>query len=303
MSLLTLQDEIAFTADGRTMFRLVNASPDVPALDFYVNGGRGDPVRTGEVPLFSDVRFGTASDFTNVAAGTYDIEVRPTMSSTVVYTATGVTLNDNSVYTLYALGRREGTPAFRVVPHLDSVSPANLRLAHALIGLGPVDVLLDDHVILSNTVPFSTSGYLDLEPGTHTLTIVPAGATTPVIVSTTLNLVAATDYTLVTAGGTDNAQAVLLTDEEALPAWGKALIRFVHASPSAPMADVAIAGGSSLFEPIAFGNATPYVQLEPGTFTLQVRQAGTGAVMLTVPDVTLAGGHAYTFFLMGENDG
>ena len=82
-------------ADDQARVRVVHNSPDAPAVDVAVAGG---PV------LFSNVAFPGATDFAEVDAGTYDLEVRPAGAEDVALALDGVALEAGTVYDVFAIG-------------------------------------------------------------------------------------------------------------------------------------------------------------------------------------------------------
>jgi hypothetical protein len=99
---LVIADDLAAPAAGMAHVRFVHLSPDAPAVDVAVTGG---PV------LFANRAFRGYSAFTPVAAGTYDLEVRPAGSATVVLPLPGITLQAGKIYTVFARGFVSGTGA------------------------------------------------------------------------------------------------------------------------------------------------------------------------------------------------
>jgi len=300
MALLTMDDENGYTAEGRSLVRVVNASPSLPVLDLYINAGHGDASHTGDTPFINGVVYRNVSEYTDLQAGTYDIAVRPTLSSTIAYTATGVVLNESTIYSLYVAGLSSGQPALQVVAHADAVPGVQFRFAHGIAGLGAVDVLLDGTAVLTNSTPFSTTGYLPLDAGTYALKVTPAGATSPVYVNTSVDLSAGADYTFLTAGTAGSVQSSLLSDDTEVPAWERARVRFVHASANSPAVDVALAGQPKMFSNVAFKGSAGYQDINPGSYTVNVYRAGTTTLLSSVP-VTLGKGEARTVFLMGQS--
>jgi len=122
---LVLVDNNSAPAAGKAHVRFVHASPDAPAVDIAVKGG---PV------LFSNVAFKGVGDYTPVDAGTYDLEVRLAGTQTVALAVPGLTLNDGTVYTVFAMGLAGGAPALMAVPSVDNAEPAVLP---ATGGLSP----------------------------------------------------------------------------------------------------------------------------------------------------------------------
>jgi hypothetical protein len=114
---LVLVDNNSAPAAGKAHVRFVHASPDAPAVDIAVTGG---PV------LFSNVPFKGVGDYLPVDAGTYDLEARVAGTDTVGLSIPGVTLEEGTVYTFFAMGLLSGEPALMAVPSVDAVAPTTL---------------------------------------------------------------------------------------------------------------------------------------------------------------------------------
>ncbi len=102
ISPLVVQDDLTAPAAGKAHVRFVHLSPDAPSVDVAVTSG---PV------LFADKAFRQYSAFTPVDAGSYDLEVRPAGSTTVVLALPGVTLEAGKIYTVFARGFVAGSGA------------------------------------------------------------------------------------------------------------------------------------------------------------------------------------------------
>ena len=99
---LVLTDDLSAPAAGKAHVRFVHLSPNAPAVDVAVQGG---PV------LFANRAFKQNTAFTPVNAGTYDLEVRPAGTTTVVLPLNGITLQAGKIYTVFARGLVGGTGA------------------------------------------------------------------------------------------------------------------------------------------------------------------------------------------------
>lgn len=97
---LVIADDLTTPAAGKAHVRFVHLSPDAPAVDVAVTGG---PV------LFGNKAFQEYTAFAPVDAGTYDLEVRPAGSGTVVLALPGVALQSGRIYTVFARGFLGGT--------------------------------------------------------------------------------------------------------------------------------------------------------------------------------------------------
>lgn len=90
----------ALPEPGKAHVRFLHASPDAPAVDIAVKNG---PV------LFKNVAFKGVGEYLSVGAGTYDLEVRLAGTKTVALSVPGVRLDNQTVYTIFAMGLAAGT--------------------------------------------------------------------------------------------------------------------------------------------------------------------------------------------------
>lgn len=179
-----------------------------------------------------------------------------------------------------------------------ATSAAQVRVAHLSPDAPAVDVRVDGAVVLSG-VPFqAVSEYLSVPAGSRRVQVTPAGASSPVVIDATLDLAGGTPYTVAATGRLASIAPLPLLDDRN-PAAARAKVRFVHAGPDAPAVDVAVAGGPVLFSNVAFRGSAGYAAVDPGTYDLEVRVAGTSTVALRVPGVTLSAGVNYTLFAAG----
>jgi hypothetical protein len=177
---------------------------------------------------------------------------------------------------------------------------AFVRVVHASPDAPNVDVWVDGETVLTD-VPFTAvSDYLPLPAGTYNVQVTATGSTDAVI-DADLTLEAGTSYTVAATGLLADIAPVVLADDR-MPADGQAKLRVFHASPSAPASvDVAVTDGPVLVESLAFGEATNYVSVDPGTYPLQVRAAGEPEAALSF-EATLAAGGNYTAIAMDGGD-
>lgn len=163
-----------------------------------------------------------------------------------------------------------------------------VRVVHASPDAPNVDVWVDGDRVLTD-VPFTAvSDYLELSTGTYNVQVTATGDTSPVI-DADLTLEAGTAYTVAATGMLADIAPVVLTDDTAtLPDQAK--LRIFHASPSAPASvDIAVAGGPTLVEGLAYPDATGYLAVDPGDYEVEIRAAGEMDAALTVPAALEAG--------------
>jgi hypothetical protein len=141
---------------------VVHASPDAPAVDIYVNGGK----------VLEALPFREYSEYLALPAATYTVEIKVSGTDTTVKSLP-LTVASGKDYSAIAVGYVGKTPGFDVLAVEDDNSlPANngvkLRVIHAAPGAPEVDVYA--------TTPFET-----LAGKTAALTNVPFKAVGPYI--------------------------------------------------------------------------------------------------------------------------
>ena len=180
---------------------------------------------------------------------------------------------------------------------------ARVRVVHASPDAPAVDVYADGAKVLTNVAFKGSSDYLSVPAGPHNLKVFATGAnpaTGTAVINADATLEAGKDYTVVAIGKVADIRPLVLVDNNAAPAAGKAHVRFVHLSPNAPAVDVAVDGGAVVFADYTFKEASAFTPLDAGTYDLEVRLAGTSTVALDLDPITLQAGKIYTVFAKGS---
>jgi hypothetical protein len=176
---------------------------------------------------------------------------------------------------------------------------ARVRAVHASPGGPAVDVLINGSTAASNVNYTDVTPYGTVNAGATNIQVVPTDNPQSPLLTIDTDLKANTDYTVAVVGQPDSVEPLVLVDDNTPPPPGQARVRFVHASPNAPAVDVAQQGGAVLFSNVSFKEAAGYILLAGGTFNLEVREAGTNNVVLSVPNVALQSCNVYTIWAMG----
>jgi len=175
---------------------------------------------------------------------------------------------------------------------------ARVLVVHASPDAPAVDLLVDNTLKGSGLAFPGNTGYLAVPAGTRNFKVNASGTAISVI-NANLDLAGGANYTVFAADSLSKLAPLVLTDNLAAPAAGKAHVRFVHLSPNAPAVDVALTGGGVVFGNRTFKQSTDFTPLDAGTYNLEVRLAGTGTVVLPLPGITLTAGKIYTVFAKG----
>jgi hypothetical protein len=297
--------------DGNARVNVVHTVPDAPAVDVAVTGGD---------VLVSELSFPESSDYLDVPAGAYDLEVRVAGTEDVVLPLAGTTLEANTLYNVYAIGSVEtGIYPFVIPTTLHSADAGQMMAADCgtVLGIGTdadacvnvihaspdapaVDVYVNGAAALEGVEFGDFSGWLALPAGEYQVQVVPAGEMPDMaVIDATLSLEAGTAYHVAATGTVaEIAPEVYVADLSATD--GNARVRVIHTSPDAPAVDIAVTGGDVLIADLAFPNASDALEVPAGSYDLEVRVAGTEDVALALPGVELEAGMTYDVFAIGQ---
>ena len=194
-------------AAPQAQLRVLHASPDAPNVDVYIDGSK----------VLANVAYPTLSQYLSLPVGQHRIQVNAAGTTTTVIDVSP-TLAANSDYTAIAAGFLANIEALLAT---DETSPApngqaRLRVIHASPDAGPVDILVNGQVVLSNVAFGTISRYLTVPAGTYMVQVNAAGTTTTAI-SGSVTLAAQGNYSAVAIGSLKTASAnplalKLLTD-------------------------------------------------------------------------------------------
>lgn len=185
---------------------------------------------------------------------------------------------------------------------LKAMSKSKLRLVHNVAGGENVDIYIDSIKAASNVPYGKISNYLTLDSGAHFIQLTKAGGL-DVLVSGSVNLMKAQDYTTIAHGSMVKANAphglLTLLDNNSCPAMGKAHIRFVHAAADAPKVDVYF-NNALTFADVKYGTTSNpvYLPIEEGEYDVVLRLAGKMDKVLG-PFPLIFDHQTYTFIASG----
>lgn len=184
-----------------------------------------------------------------------------------------------------------------IVPTTFAQSTARVRVLHASPDAPAVDVYVNGNKTLTNVPFFTASDYLDLPAGSYRVQVTPTGSPAEsAVIDATATIEAGKAYTIAATGPVAAIKPTIIEDNLSTPANGKAKVRVYHFSPDAPAVDVKLKGGATLISGLAFPNTSNYLEVDAGTYDLQVTPAGAGDVVIDLPGTTLEAGKIYSVF-------
>jgi hypothetical protein len=179
---------------------------------------------------------------------------------------------------------------------------AMIRIAHFSPDAAYVDVYvvsLNRNQLFPNVFYKNVSAYWKVNAGPFTYEVRAAGAspTSRPAIRLTGNLQAGSAYTVATVGPRTGLRAVLLNDDMAPTARGRARVRFISAAVGLPAVDVAV-DGQVLSPGLAFAAPGAYRPLRTGRLRVEARKAG-GAQVLVRDDLRVRAGTVSSAVLVG----
>lgn len=184
-------------AAGESRVRVLHASPDAPAVDVYLDGTKVDAL--------VNVPFGVFSNYLTIPAGTHQVTVYATGTTTSPVIDASVPFDAGKAYTVAATNAVASIEA-KVIT--DAPSPtaagAQLRVVHFSADTPAVDIAPDgaapaDAIVKSLAYPDAT-GYLDVPAATYDLEVRAAGTSTVALQLDPITLDAGKAYTVFAIG-------------------------------------------------------------------------------------------------------
>ncbi len=181
----------------------------------------------------------------------------------------------------------------------DNIPVGYVRILHAVPNAPNVDIYVDDTLFVNDLAYGEYNDYLPLPEGKYKITLYVAGTINAPLISKGLAVNADTYLTIAIIGTLDSIGIAGSVDADTAMIQDKAMMRFAHLSPDAPAVDITLPDDTVIFGDVSFKEMTPYIDVLPMEYTLQVRVAGTSMVVLAVPDIEPVAGKYYTIYAIG----
>jgi hypothetical protein len=180
-----------------------------------------------------------------------------------------------------------------------------VRIAHLSPKAPAMDMYMypygdpEQATVLRDVAYGDVSAYIALSPGQYTVAMRGFGApaTSAPALTTSFMVGAGTAYTLAALGPDPGLRVEVLQDQMTAPA-GRALVRVFQASLTEPTVTVSY-GADVLARQLAFGSATSYAAVLPGTHMVRFTASGADAGMR----VKLAADTVHTIVVLDDSSG
>jgi Domain of unknown function (DUF4397) len=302
------------TVAGKVDFTVLHGGTDAPAVDLVLH--------KTTTKLVSNLAYGNYAPYQSVDPAEYYIDLKPAGRDSVIATyrvdlrtlggqslclfASGAFSNIPAPFGLYVL-KADGTVS--EIPQGTPPPPPSARVQ--VIHNSPsatVDVYANNQKIADNLAFRSATAFLNLPVSEPVRIGIAPGNSTSAAQATvlqTLTLTANRTYTIMaigSAGSTATPLALVVNDNarENASIGFQTELTVVHGAPGAPAVDVDELLGTNLLKDLRYGQATPYINLNPEKFDLAVRATGDSVVVASFrADLTTLTGKAATVFASG----
>lgn len=175
---------------------------------------------------------------------------------------------------------------------------AYVRFINASPTLATYNVYLDDNKINSAAIPFGgTISYKPYIAGGHTVKFTYA-TTIDALLTKSFNLTGNQIHTVFLTGRANDMDIFMVIDDASVSSDTKAFVKFINLSPDAPALDLDVKGGANLVKGKTYKTASAFVQVDPKTYDLEIKDA-SGVVKTTLTGVEMAKGRYYTVVSRG----
>ena len=170
-----------------------------------------------------------------------------------------------------------------------------VRVFHAAPQAPNVDVYVNDQMVFSNLAFGDFTRYVYLDEGEYNVSVYLAGQKDRPVINQMVDVPSQQIFTIAATGNLDNLGLLVIPDKVSKsPSQNYSSVRVIHLSPNAPGVDILV-DGDTLFEDISFGEGTDYVDLNPGTYNVNVVLNTDKSVVLPLK-VTLNPDKIYTIY-------
>ena len=174
-----------------------------------------------------------------------------------------------------------------------------VRVFHAAPQAPNVDVYVNDQMVFSNLAFGDFTRYVYLDEGEYNVSVYLAGQKDRPVINQMVDVPSQQIFTIAATGNLDNLGLLVIPDKVSKsPSQNYSSVRVIHLSPNAPGVDILV-DGDTLFEDISFGEGTDYVDLNPGTYNVNVILNTDKSVVLPLK-VTLNPDKIYTIYIIGN---
>ena len=176
---------------------------------------------------------------------------------------------------------------------------SNISVVNAVASSTALDFMIENQKVNSQAFKYGDIiDYFNAYSGTRTFNIYNR-VNNSKIVSKSANLAHGKPYSVFVADTAIKASLIIVEDELARPATGKAKIRFVHLSPDTEKLDVT-SGDSTLFSDKGYKEYTSFKAIEGDkTYSFKIKLKQTSTIKAALDNIEIKKNRIYTILIKG----
>jgi hypothetical protein len=185
--------------------------------------------------------------------------------------------------------------------NIQPVPVGYVSIYHAAPDAPLLDISVDNNRINNQPLGYADhSGYLNFRTGNRNIKFSTVNAASALI-DTTFDVSEGKAYSVFVINRLSHLETLVVQDSAAVPATGKAMIRFVQLSPDAPAMEIGISGNNTaaLFGSTNFKNATEFKEINANNYSFEIKAAGSSNVLVSAKNISIQPGGYYTIVTRG----
>jgi hypothetical protein len=176
---------------------------------------------------------------------------------------------------------------------------SGLSVINASPTLATYNVYLNDAKVNSAALPFSGSlSYFQISPGANTIKFT-SGSSTESLLTKVISLEQDKAYSYFLIDRANKLDGLMVTDDLNTTNSEKPLIRFINLVPDATTLSLVQTGGAEVVAAKAYKAFSTFAPVDAKTYSLDLKDPATGAVISTLGNITLNAGNVYTIIAAG----
>lgn len=180
---------------------------------------------------------------------------------------------------------------------------SSIRVLNASPNGPPVDVYLNDKLIISNLPYKEFSQYFLVPAGNNNIKVYKSGQNINEVINETYNFPGGFTFNAAIIGEFPQISLQVIPEPSSPQTSARPCIRFVNLSLNVPAIDITLLDGTKVFSNVKYKEYTQYACLPSGTYTFKVIPTGTNDVVLTIKNVELIPSNYYSFYIVGKLEG
>ena len=209
-------------------------------------------------------------------------------------------VKDESEFLVNPYGKLPSDANITIIPIIPGVTKFSyIRFLNANASIGPVDVYVNDKLLLSGLSYQEFTEYMKVLPGYYRVTVFKAGTKENPLNISRINIISGRIYTAALVGTDEDVAWELIVDNRRTLNPNIAYIRFIQISPNAPLIDVYV-DDRLVISDLDYREVSRYLALAPGEHTIKLKVAMSGRLLLVDPSMILKGGRSYTVYIVGN---